>query len=176
MSCPPGGWGWIAVHVGYALAIAVHSLMARERAIQRCRRPRVVDRLLGAISEEAPLGPLLRPRGTTAVDLLGPFGCVGEDDDLVVSNLREAARHGEIVLVGVDAVYALAGPERREERGVARQHAEVSVAPGHHDLVDGLGDNVARRRDDLKREAIGHYATSRSFLALSIASPISPTI
>src|SRR3989442_12841213 len=79
MSCPPGGWGWIALHVGYALAIAVHSLMARERAIQRCRRPRVVDRLLGAISEEAPLGPLLRPRGTTAVDLLGPFGCVGED-------------------------------------------------------------------------------------------------
>src|SRR3989442_3932701 len=101
--------------------------MARERAIQRCRRPRVVDRLLGAISEEAPLGPLLRPRGTTAVDLLGPVGCVGEDDDLVGSNLREAARHAEIVLLGVDAVYDLAGPERREDHGVSLQHAYVYV-------------------------------------------------
>src|SRR2546428_6901371 len=109
--------------------------MARERAIQRCRRPRVVDRLLGAISEEAPLGPLLRPRGTTAVDLLGPFGCVGEDDDLVVSNPREAARHGEIVLVGVDAVYDLAGPELREEPGLPRPHPEVSVPPGHQHLA-----------------------------------------
>src|SRR5438034_501553 len=158
------------------LAIAAHSLMARERAIERRRRPCVVDRLLGASSEDAALGPLLRPRGTTAVDLLGPFGGVGEDDDLVVSNLREAARHGEVELVAVDAVYDLAGPERREERGVARQHAEVSVAPGDHDLVDGLGDDEVCRRDDLEPETIGHYATSRSFLAFSVASPMSPTM
>src|SRR5439155_25408556 len=97
-------------------------------------------------------------------------------DERVVSSPREAARHGEGELVAFDAIYDLAVPERRDERGVARQHAEVSVAPGDHGLVDGLGDDEACRRDDLEPETIGHYATSRSFLAFSVASPMSPTM
>src|SRR5439155_5085462 len=61
---------------------------------QRGRRPSVVDCLLGASSRQAALGPLPGARGAPAVDLLGPLGRVGKNDDLVVPDLREATRQG----------------------------------------------------------------------------------
>src|SRR5436309_15817970 len=95
---PPG---WLVMDcaprwIRKGLAIAAHSLMARERAIERRRRPCVDDRLHGASSEDAALGPILRPRSTAAVDLLGPIGGVGEEDDLVVTKLPETAQHCDV--------------------------------------------------------------------------------
>jgi F-type H+-transporting ATPase subunit beta len=65
--------------------------------------------------------------------------------------VREARRYGEELQGG--------------RRGQARR------APGA-----GLLHGRRRRRGDLERDAIGHYTDSRSFLALSIASPTSPTM
>ena len=75
------------------------------------------------------------------------------------------------------AVPHRAGPQRREERRVAGQHAEVAFDAGQRHLVDLLGDRRVGR-DDVQRE-LGRQRHGRLLLQLSwrfsIASSIVPT-
>src|SRR4030095_5150021 len=116
-----------------------------QRPRQGCEGPIVVE-LFPAAAGEPALGALLGALGTGAVDLRGPLGGVGKHDDLVVTDLSEAARDGQIVLVAPHPVHELADAERRQEGRVARQHTEIALAAGNDDLVDGLGDDLTRRR------------------------------
>ena len=99
---------------------------------------------------------VLRALRPVAVDLVGPLRGVGQDDHLVVAHLGEAARHREVTLLAADAVRQLAHPQRGEERRVTREHAEVALAAGQHDLVHRLRHGQAGRRGDLEREPVGH--------------------
>src|SRR5581483_3101016 len=148
---------------------------AGERARQRGLAARVVDFFLRA-ARQATLGAVLRALRARTIDLLRPLGAVGEDDHLVVPHFREPAGDRELVLVAAAAVRDDADAERGEKRRVAGQHAEVSFTARRDDLVDGVRDHEPHRRRDLEREPIRHYLTSRSFFALSSASPMSPTM
>src|SRR5215831_3393109 len=148
---------WIVIwwRAGKSLAGAAGGHQSRESSLERLERPHVVDFFVGATGE-SPLRTLLGPFGPRPVDLRGALGGVGEHDDLVVSHLGEAFRHDHVVLVAPDPVHELADTERREERGVAGQHSEVTLPAGDDDLVDRLGRHQARWGGDLEREAVGH--------------------
>jgi F-type H+-transporting ATPase subunit epsilon len=83
------------------------------------------------------------------------------------------------VLIDVDRTR----PDRRDQRRVARQDAEIALAARYHHHLDLGRDDQALRRHQLELDAIGHllwslgYAASAAILrALSTASSIVPTM
>src|SRR5213593_5015037 len=120
---PPGSWDrrWRRGRSGGGLSLAAPAGChdPRQGARQGRERPGVVD-LLVAPARQPSLGALTGALGSGAVDLVGPLRGVREHDDLVVPNLREAARHGQVVLVAPDAIHELADPQRRQKGRVPR--------------------------------------------------------
>src|SRR5581483_12157289 len=105
-----------------------------EGALQRGLRGRQVFPGLAPLEREA--RPLARPLGTLDVDLLGVLGGIGEDHDVVVEDLEEAAGDGERDLLGAALEDQLAGRERRHERRMTREHGELALDAGRDHLVD----------------------------------------
>src|SRR5438132_181952 len=111
------------------LLAAAGDLEPGERAGQRGHRPRVVDLLLaGPAAGQPRFGTVPRALGSRAVDVGRGLGDVGQDDDLVVAHLGEPAGRRHVVLVAADAIGQLADAERGQQRRVARQHAEITLA------------------------------------------------
>ena len=106
------------------------TVQAGQRPGQRCKRPRVKSTSPPTRPRQASLGALARLLGARAIDVGGGLGGIGEDDDLVVPHLGEAARDRDVVLVAADPVHQLADAQRGQERRVAGQHAEVALAAG----------------------------------------------
>jgi hypothetical protein len=98
------------------------------------------------------LGALQRGAGARDVDGRGVLAGVGQDDDLVREDLREAAVDREAALLAAidrDQAPAL---ERGHHREVAGQDAQLPVRPGQDDLIDGLVEDGPLGRDDLQGE------------------------
>ena len=69
------------------------------------------------------------------VDLLGALGDLREDGHPVGQHLGEAERDREIELLGPLPVPQQPDLQHRQQRRVARQHAEIALDPGDQDLV-----------------------------------------
>src|SRR4030095_484454 len=103
---------------------------AGERPLERGEGAVVVDlagvpAALRMTPREAHLRPLPGALGPGTIDLLGRLRDLGEDDHPLRLHLREAAHHGQALLLATAAVRDRAVAERGEESGVARQAAEV---------------------------------------------------
>src|SRR5690606_18774972 len=96
------------------------------------------------------------------VDLLYPFGALGENGDAVVVDLHEAATDEVAMLAPSGPVDELARLHHREEGSVARQHAEAALRARSANLVHLQRDEAALRGHDV--EVDGHRRTSASHL------------
>ncbi len=99
---------------------------------------------------QALLGTLLRALGALDVDVLRALADVREDRDTIRQDLHEPERDREVMLLLALPEPQLAHLQHRQQRRVARQHAEVAFAPRDDDLVDLLPEKRAIRCDDLE--------------------------
>jgi hypothetical protein len=88
--------------------------------------------------------------GTGFIDFVGALGGVGQDEDLVASDLQEAAAHGHGVfgaaLFDADDAWLKRGQQWR----VARQNADDAFCTGRHHHINGVfGKDLAFGGDDL---------------------------
>ena len=81
------------------------------------------------------LGALLRRLGARDVDVLRPLGDLRQHGHPVGQHLDEAERDRQVVLLLPVAVPQLADLQRRQQRRVAGQDAEVALGAGQLDLV-----------------------------------------
>ena len=88
--------------------------------------------------------------GLLEVDLAGHVGRLGHDHDLVGPDLEEPADDGERLLRATLADAQLADAERRDERRVVGQDAELALRPGQLDRVDRVRVGQPLGRDDLE--------------------------
>src|SRR5262249_8663198 len=90
--------------------------------------------------------------GSSRVDLVRALGSVGEDDDLVVVYLEEAAGKRHVRLRTRLAEGQRTRHQRRHQRGVLRQDRQLTFAARErHGVYAALFENDALRRDDLQR-------------------------
>ena len=132
----------------------------RMRSSARCREARARARSAGsskpsASARSASLAGLL---GGLEVDLRRQVGGLGHDHDLVGPDLEEAAGDGEGLLLAALADAQLAHAERRQQRGMVRQDAELALDARADDGSPRRPRRRAARRDDLEMQR--HYATS----------------
>lgn len=105
--------------------------------------------LEGLLVLEGVLGAFAGLRRAFEVDLVGALGGVGEDDDLVVEDLEEAAGDGEGDLVGALLEDELAGGKHGHEGGVLGEDGELALDAGSDDFIDaGLLEELAFYGDD----------------------------
>ncbi|GIW05441.1 MAG: hypothetical protein KatS3mg060_0246 [Dehalococcoidia bacterium] len=90
---------------------------------------------------------LLGPGG---VDLLNALGGVGEDDDLIGTNLEEPAADKEAHFLPPAANTQLAGHEARHERRVLGKDAQLAFAPRRDHDIHLVGIDLAFGGDDLE--------------------------
>ena len=111
--------------------------------------------LLGRAGEgaEAALGVFALGARGLGVDLFGELGEVGEDGDAVGVDLDEAARDEQAARRRALRVGEDAGLERRDERGVAGQDAQLAVRARHGHRVHLLREKPPLRRDDIELES-----------------------
>ena len=76
--------------------------------------------------------------GLLEVDLRRHVGRLGHHHDLVRPNLEEAAGDGEELLLAAAPDAQLADAERRQQRRVVGQDAQLALDPGTDDGVDLL--------------------------------------
>src|SRR5204863_179773 len=74
--------------------------------------------------------------GSVEVDVRSEVGSLGHDHDTVGSNLEEPAEDREMLLRAALADRQLTGTQRRDQRSVVGQDAELSLAAGQRDGVD----------------------------------------
>src|SRR5258708_2822397 len=95
--------------------------------------------------------------------LWGHFGDAADDED---------ALSDDPVLVDFDHARA----NRRDQRRMARQYAEITLGAGHHHHLDIGREDETLRCHQLELNAIGHHASLALLPALSTASSTVPTI
>ena len=122
---------------------------AKERLLEGGPGSRQVDTLVVARFERS-LGLASCLLCLLEVDLAGHVGRLGQDDDLVRSDLQEPADDGERLLDTILAEPQLPDTERRDERRMMRQDAELSLGAGHLDRVDGVRVDAPLGGDDLE--------------------------
>ena len=127
---------------------------AQERPLHRGPGTCQVSRLLEALFDGA-LGLAPRGLGRFQVDLRREVGQLGHDDDLVGPHLEEAARDREGLLLVALPDAQLPDAERREQRGVMRQDAELAFGARTDDRVDVVRVGLPLGRDDLEQEGHG---------------------
>jgi sodium/proline symporter len=87
--------------------------------------------------------------GALLVDLVGPLGGVGEDDDLVVGDLEEAAEDGHGDDVAGDVGEHLAVAEGGHEGGVVREDGDLALGGGDDEALHVVAlEDGAFRGDD----------------------------
>src|SRR5215207_355335 len=102
--------------------------------------------------------------GAFDVDLLGAFGAIGEDKDLVVSDLHEPAVDQDRLLVVPLLDPELSKREGRDQGGVLGKNAQHAGASRGDDHIDVLVlEDDALSRDDLYVQLTDHDV--RSFVA-----------
>ena len=89
--------------------------------------------------------------GARLIEIFGAFSHLRDHRDLGRQHFHEPYRHREVVLRGALAVPHLARAERREERRMARQHAEVALRPRKRHLVHLVGERLIGC-DDVERD------------------------
>src|ERR1019366_4657827 len=117
------------------------------------------------------LGLLPRLLGACLVDVLGSLSGIREDGDLVREHLEETARDEEAVLRLPVANQHFAGSQRRQQRDVLREHAEVALDAGREHEVSLLAEHATLSRDELDLQ-LGHagYSFSASVAAAAGAA------
>ena len=91
-----------------------------------------------------------------AVELLDRVGEIGEHRELAVGgDFREAAEHDHALRLSVDGDRHDAGPQRRDERRMSGEHAEIALGARHVDLIDFAGEEELLGRDEIEVEG-GH--------------------
>jgi hypothetical protein len=73
-----------------------------------------------------------------------------------VDDLHEAVVDGDLVLLAVLLVAHEPRAQRREDRQVARQHAELAAHARRGQLVHALAQGDAGRGDDLEEDVVDH--------------------
>ena len=138
--------------------VAAGHVQPHEGAHQRRLGPREVD-LVRDAAGEAPLGALARALGPRPVNLLGALGGVGEDDDLVVAHLGEAAHQSEVALLAPEDKLTVSRA-RKIQRFLSQPFfvAEAFTGqPGRYvklaDTVKSFKEIVAGLHDDLPEQA-----------------------
>jgi hypothetical protein len=97
-----------------------------------------------------------------AVELLDRIGKVGENGQLAVGrDLREAAEHHHPLRLTVDEHRHDPGPQRRDGRRMAGEHAEIALRTRHVDLVDFAGEQQFLRRNEIKMKG-RHFVLANS--------------
>src|SRR5258708_30951942 len=143
------------------------------RPLERCPRPRLFHP--GRSGLQRLLPALARGLGLGLIDLVGLLGGIGEDHDPIGSHVHEPAedRQRRFDAALLDA--QLARPERRDERSVVWQDADVPFARGYDDHVDVVLQDGALGRDDLEPDR--HQAEDFAIVsAFSRACSIVPTL
>ena len=115
----------------------------------------LVVEVLG-LAPEPGLGTLACFFGAADVDVLGEFGNLREHGHGVGQHLGQAGGDREHVALLADPVGEPTDGERREQRRVPRQHAEVALGAWQLDLVGLDAHEFAFGRDDAERELAGH--------------------
>jgi hypothetical protein len=121
---------------------------ADRRSLERLFGSRKIESLttLG----EPRLGALAGGLGPLQVNLLDALRRIGQHDDAVVQHLEEAAEDDQRLLAAALLDTHLTGREKREERRVLWQDAELPLRAGRDDHVDVLSrEHDALAGDDL---------------------------
>ena len=138
--------------------------MPRALAVATLRKPLPEERLLEGGAGHRQVGTLVVTGlerllslaacllGLLEIDLGGHVRRLGEDDHLRRQDLEEAADDRERLLGAALADPQLANTERRDERGVVRQDAELALDPRQLHGVDLVRVGEALRRHDLQLE------------------------
>ena len=90
-----------------------------------------------------------------AVEVLQRGRDIRQHGQAVRPDLGKAAEHDEPGLLAAGIDRHDAGPQQRDQRRVAGQHAEVALGAGHIDLIDLAGERDLVRRHELEVEG-GH--------------------
>jgi hypothetical protein len=102
---------------------------------------------------------------TDLVDLVGPFGSVGQNQDLVASDLQEAAANGHRFFGATFFDANNPRLQRREQRSMARQDAYNAFSARGDNHVDSLfGVDFSFSSDDLdtqRHQVFGKQDTSK---------------
>src|SRR5690606_10927040 len=127
------------------------------------------------------LGALLRPERPVHVDFLRQLRRFGENDHLVPAHLHEPAVDGDQIFAAFRPPGADGGHlQRRHERDVARQNAELARRALHEDARHVLLVHFAFGGDDFQPQAAHRFsslpAPDQSVLAFSTASSMTPTL
>src|SRR6185295_15277458 len=133
-------WNGLASAIGTGLPPPATSLVlpalrhadAQQGLLQRRARDGEVRALLVAGLERL-LGLAPGLLGLLEIDLGRHVRGLGHHHDLVRPDLHEAADDGERFLVAAAADAQLADAQRRQERRVVGQHAQLAVRAGQHD-------------------------------------------
>src|SRR5262249_1202882 len=123
----------------------------------------------------------LRRLGARDVDVAGALGDLREDRDAIRLDLREPEGNREVVFLLALPVPQLPDVQRRQQRRVSRQDAEVALGAGDLYFVPGLVDGRPLRGHDLELQVRRErhrplpvpYAAFRCF-ARSMTSSIEP--
>src|SRR5580698_3586454 len=143
-------------------ALATRNLNANERALQRDRGATPIDVRIALRMGEPLFGALLGVLGTFDVDLSRAFRHFREHSDAFTQNFSEAADDRDRIglRATLRAIRQLTDAEFRDQRCVARQHAQLAVGARKRHFGDGLAQQLPYRRDDDQLDGISSHFLS----------------